>query len=550
MATRLWSYLLIIFVLASCVCLSTPGFARGGGGGGGGGHSFGGGGGFGGGSRSFGGGSSWGGGRTSTPSTSSGWGSSSRSSSPSSTGGGFGSSGYGSSSRSSASRPQSAADRALYQRAQSQGTAFNNFSSAKSSFQSRYGSQYTSRFATQPSVRPAYIPQTYNHYTIVYNSGYGGYGYWGPGHTWMMYDMFADTVMMNHMMAMNGYYYPGYGGYGGYGSPYYPYHPWYYSPLNWFWAIFWIAIICFIIYLLLRRPNWQGGGTTVIEYDEPVMVAPPVYTTGPVVNAPQPQTGPVTTASPAAFSTGPHRADYAHDGQKVFDNDNATTAWWRNLPLGSVVMLSDEQALEDSAQEGRGRVAREFTIEEIRTITDMNNLATWKLFRLYEVKQELWLMAKLVDENIDLRVYYQVPDNEFKTGNRRAMIDNGVLWLFQQPADPNHFSYTDLHYTMEIQGPTEPGQAQLLYEMKDQGEMYGTMVTVNTQNPIGERCFVTLVEYGANRDCENPELLVLEMGGVSPEASVPDSGEGGLIVMLQGTPLNDNEIEVLQGKKH
>ena len=271
--------------------------------------------------------------------------------------------------------------------------------------------------------------------------------------------------------------------------------------------------------------------------------------TGPVGGVPYTQAGPVTTATPAAFSTGPRRADYTHDDRKVFDNDNATTAFWRSLPLGSVVSLSDEQALEDSAAEGRGREPRDFTVEEIRTITEMNNLATWKLFRLYEVKQELWLMAKLVDENIDLRVYYQVPDNEFKTGNRRAMIDNGMLWLFQQPADPEHFRYTDLRYTMEIQGPSEPGQPSLLYEMKDQGELYGTMVTVNAKNPIGERCFVTLAEYGANRDCENPELLLLEMGGVSPETTVPDSEEGGLIVMLMGTPLNENEIEVLQGKK-
>ena len=235
MPTGLCKYLLIALVIASCVCLTTPGFARGGGRSGG----------FGGGSRSFGGGSSWGGGRSSAPAASSGWGSSARTSAPSASsshpGFGSGTSGFGSSGRANSSRPQSAADRALYQKAQANGTAFRDRTSAVNNFKTRYGSQYTSRFATEPSVRPSYIPQTYTyggrHYTIIYNHSYGGYGYYDPSGAWMMYDMMADTVMMNQMMSMNGYYY------GGYGSPYYRPHYYYSGPSTWFWALFWVLLI-------------------------------------------------------------------------------------------------------------------------------------------------------------------------------------------------------------------------------------------------------------------------------------------------------------------
>lgn len=61
-------------------------------------------------------------------------------------------------------------------------------------------------------MRPSYIPRSYRHggynYDIIYSPVYGGYGYWGPGHTWLMYDIMMDTVMLNQTMSSQGYYYP------------------------------------------------------------------------------------------------------------------------------------------------------------------------------------------------------------------------------------------------------------------------------------------------------------------------------------------------------
>lgn len=67
----------------------------------------------------------------------------------------------------------------------------------------KIASQYKSTYATQPATRPEYIPQTYksggNTYNISYNSGYGGYGYMGPGGSWMMYDVMSDMAMYSYL---------------------------------------------------------------------------------------------------------------------------------------------------------------------------------------------------------------------------------------------------------------------------------------------------------------------------------------------------------------
>ncbi len=175
MPTRSFHYLIIGVLIALCVCFSTAGFSRG--------------------SHSFGGGSSWGGGHSSTSAPSSGWGAGS-------------SSGWGLGRRSSSSTPSafsgnrsttgsSSADAALYQKAQVNHTAFTDRASAVSDFKQHYSNQYTSNFSSEPAVRPSYIPQTYavggQNVNIMYNQGYGGYGYYSPlTHAWMMYDLWSD----------------------------------------------------------------------------------------------------------------------------------------------------------------------------------------------------------------------------------------------------------------------------------------------------------------------------------------------------------------------
>ncbi|MDA1190643.1 MAG: hypothetical protein O3A46_03045 [Candidatus Poribacteria bacterium] len=125
----------------------------------------------------------------------------------------------------------STADRALYQRASANGTAFQSRDAAVSDFRAKNASQYGSQYASQPSSRPSHIPQSTTvdgrPVTINYNTTYGGYGYMMGGQ-WMMYNALADAAMLSVLMNNRGYYYGAppmaYGGemvpHHSYGSPF------------------------------------------------------------------------------------------------------------------------------------------------------------------------------------------------------------------------------------------------------------------------------------------------------------------------------------------
>ncbi len=151
--------------------------------------------------------SSWGSSsRQSTPSRTSNWGSSSRSSSSPNQG----LSTFGSRSQTQKSG-RSAADQRLYDKAKAAGNAYPSKSAATEALKSKHSSQYTSRYASKPATRPDHIPTSTSlggkTYPINYNPRYGGYGYMGPGGSWIMYDAMADAVMLDILMSRNNYYY-------------------------------------------------------------------------------------------------------------------------------------------------------------------------------------------------------------------------------------------------------------------------------------------------------------------------------------------------------
>lgn len=81
---------------------------------------------------------------------------------------------------------------------------------AKVANQTGNGGQYTSHFDKEPSSRPNYIPTTTSvggtNVNVVYNSGYGGYGYYHPSlGTWIAYDMIRDAAMLSMMASHHGY---------------------------------------------------------------------------------------------------------------------------------------------------------------------------------------------------------------------------------------------------------------------------------------------------------------------------------------------------------
>ncbi len=516
---------ILVGVLALALLCPMLALARGGGGGGG--HS----GGFGGG-RSSGG---WGGGSSSSGwggSSSSGWGGSRSSSGSSGWGGGSSSSSSGwGSSRSTGTRTTSPADRALADRARSQGTSYTNRADAVSSFKTRYGSQYTSHYASEPSARPSYIPQSYTvsgrSYTVIYNRGYGGYGYYGPTGAWMFYDAMADAAMCNMLMRQQGYYYGG--GYGyGYGPPMHSY----------FGDIIGILfIVLFIVIIVAVIRSRRGVVVTETSYgfpgDSVTVVEETYYEPTPAYSAPPPPTyGSVHTPHAAA---GPSNAQ----ASPLLDK-------WNHVTPGAVITLSDAQAYQDSIDEGRGPVARDYTVIEVRTIEEEHGYGVWKLFRLQEVKQIIWFMAKISEGQEQMRCFFELAESDFKPGNRREQVNNGNLWLFQEPGDPSHFAYQDLRFTTEIEGPPEDGKPAPLYTIKGQDALNGAMWTVLQDGSKRGPVFVTIVEYEApDGTTSNPELLLLEINGVGIAPGEHDNPDGGIITLMQGNNLLDSEVVVM-----
>ncbi len=123
---------------------------------------------------------------------------------------------YGNSSRFGSGRSaMSRADRALFERARSRGTAFSTRSEALRAFKTRNRGRFQNHFSSRPASRPTYIPRyttgpNGSRYAVKYRPDLGGYGYYSPSMgRWMLYNVMGDAVMMNLLMHNQGYYYGG-----------------------------------------------------------------------------------------------------------------------------------------------------------------------------------------------------------------------------------------------------------------------------------------------------------------------------------------------------
>jgi hypothetical protein len=115
----------------------------------------------------------------------------------------------------------SAADAAFAEKAKSAGTAYASRAEAVAAFRDRHAREYPTRYETEPAARPSHIPGAVvvdnRRYTVVYDRGFGGYGYY-VGSRWYDYDLFDDAVVLASVMHRRGYLYPAYGD----GLPYAP----------------------------------------------------------------------------------------------------------------------------------------------------------------------------------------------------------------------------------------------------------------------------------------------------------------------------------------
>lgn len=216
--------------------------------------------------------------------------------------------------------------------------------------------------------------------------------------------------------------------------------------------------------------------------------------------------------------------------------EEANSSFWRNVRVGDIVSLSDARTLVERMKGGKGPTPENYEIKSILAAKSLNNLADWIFFKLDETNG-LCLMAKIVDNNLSLCVIRDAHDWEPQT--RQKLIDNDILFMFNQPDNPNNFNVEDLTYSDQIFEDNEvvngPGRTE--YYLKPQGEMHCKASISPSQSGVGEQ-FATIVEYAAemNKGHVDPECMILEVG----------AGGNGVVNILVGRPLAYVDVNVMR----
>ena len=218
--------------------------------------------------------------------------------------------------------------------------------------------------------------------------------------------------------------------------------------------------------------------------------------------------------------------------------DKRDPAYWRAIKPDSTLTLTDEQALRESVS------GEEYLVKQVIKIREKDGICEWILFELegQDDTPDSWLMAKLVDKEVDIRVYFE--SDGFDSGNRNDMVEQEDLWLFQPPDDPDDFSCEELQYAKHIgwnfPGDNEGDEIHVDYNVKI-GEMQGN-VSYDPHQDGQQELLATVVEFDTSDDTTCPEMFILEIGRYFDD---PENDEGGLIRLFFGNSIKPTEADVL-----
>lgn len=218
----------------------------------------------------------------------------------------------------------------------------------------------------------------------------------------------------------------------------------------------------------------------------------------------------------------------------MMETDDPQT--WRSLKPGSVVTLSDKDTMKALLLKGSVAIKADFIVESVTKVTEASGLAEWLLFKMRDENQ--YLLVKIVDEEMDLRVYREPEDfgPDFAPGDRADQFKAERYWLFQQPDNPDDFRYLELRYTHDINVGCKGGEIR--FTQKLQGELEGEAVDNPLKTGVEYPLLSSIVEYGTVGQSPYTELLILENGSAECDT-------GGLIRLYVGNPINPKEAAVL-----
>lgn len=323
----------------------------------------------------------------------------------------------------------------------------------------------------------------------------------------MLYDAMSDAAMMNTLMRQNGYYYsPAYFGGGSMAGA---------GTVLLVFGIIVVVIIIAIVLLALADARKSRIRNERVERPSPLY---------------EPSSPSVKThiQSPQAV---------AESKEVRAMGEVGNIAFWRDIPPGTVVTLTDKSALEMSQAAGRGLEGMEYTIDEVIGINEINNLCEWIIANMSSSDgSKLSLLIKAVGENLDMRAMY-VPNAMQPGGNREDMVrDHDFVFEAFESGTP----YTKLMYAQEFDWTfnwDDIGEQTVNFAKKGGLEFAGRAF-YNPPRFEGESLLATIAEYQATEDCREPEIAIIEIGK-------HDNELGGFILFMVGNPINVEEVNVL-----
>lgn len=221
--------------------------------------------------------------------------------------------------------------------------------------------------------------------------------------------------------------------------------------------------------------------------------------------------------------------------------DKTSPDFWKSVRPGSTVRLTDELSLKETI------LGEEFRVRQIKTIKEVNDLATWIMFDLENITSgikgsDLWLVIKIVDHHLDILVYSL---SDVVNGDRADAAEENP-WIFNEhDLSDENCGWLDMNYSHSIRWSFDddegnPFEVEYLSKGGRDNEIvqfHGRIAYKPTMSGIDDHV-ATIVEYTSVTECHAPEVLILEVGCV-------DNDRGGIIDLYFGNAINTTEIEIM-----
>ena len=212
---------------------------------------------------------------------------------------------------------------------------------------------------------------------------------------------------------------------------------------------------------------------------------------------------------------------------------------WKQAKPGSIVSLADAQTIIAKVKAGKGPAPESFIVGSVLVVKQKDGLAEWRFIQLTPASST-WLMAKIVDANVDLAVLQDAPD--WTPSTREELVKKELLFMFNAPANPDNFEYDELTYvdSIPVTNAEINGNRETVFCLKPQREQHGVAEWQPPQSGFA-MIIATVVEYSTetNKGFVDTQLVIVELGAIK---TVPPGD--GLIRFLVGRAISLNDASV------